>query len=170
MEPHRAAVLAVPNAIHHSTTHLDWVSGFRGHPFDGAFAAPVFAFFLAAGFDYRITGGLAIVQFVIGIWAHLNVRWRLRPLQKLILTPDFHHWHHAYDADGPTTRTSGIFLPVWDLVFGTYHMPADRRPMRYGIAQPTPPGNRRPAVVSPGARAETSVRNWHAGASVCPGT
>ncbi|MTA12756.1 MAG: hypothetical protein F2534_09175 [Actinobacteria bacterium] len=31
------------HAVHHSTTHLDWISGFRAHPFDGAFAAPALA-------------------------------------------------------------------------------------------------------------------------------
>jgi hypothetical protein len=74
------------HAVHHSTRHLDWVSGFRNHPLDGAFMAPVFAFFIGAGFDGRITGGLAAVQFVIGLWAHLNVRWRLRPLHRTSTT------------------------------------------------------------------------------------
>jgi sterol desaturase/sphingolipid hydroxylase (fatty acid hydroxylase superfamily) len=123
------------HAVHHSTHHLDWVSGFRAHPFDGLFMAPVFAFFLGAGFEAEITGALAIVQFVVGLWSHLNVRWRLRPLHRIVLTPDFHHWHHADEADAINTNF-GVFLPVWDIVFGTYFMPAERRPSRYGISTP----------------------------------
>lgn len=125
------------HAVHHSTRHLDWVSGFRNHPLDGAFMAPVFAFFIGAGFDGRITGGLAAVQFVIGLWAHLNVRWRLRPLHRIVLTPDFHHWHHANQPEAHNTNFS-TFLPLWDIVFGSYYMPADQRPQRYGVDDPVP--------------------------------
>ena len=48
------------HSVHHSTEHLDWVSGFRNHPFDGAIVAPPFFFLLAAGFDATFTGALAI--------------------------------------------------------------------------------------------------------------
>ena len=37
------------------------------------------------------------------------------------------------------TNYAGL-LPVWDQLFGTYHMPTDRRPSRYGIDEPMPLG------------------------------
>jgi sterol desaturase/sphingolipid hydroxylase (fatty acid hydroxylase superfamily) len=125
------------HAIHHSTRHLDWVSGFRAHPLDGAFIAPAFAFVLAAGFDPEITGALAVLQFVVGIWAHLNVRWRLRKLRFLVLTPDFHHWHHANEPAAINTNFSTL-LPVWDLLFGTFRMPDGPGPQRYGVDEAVP--------------------------------
>jgi lathosterol oxidase len=127
------------HAVHHSTVHLDWVSGFRAHPFDGVFMAPVFAFFIAAGFDNKLTGGLAILQFFVGLGAHLNVRFRLRPLWPIVMTPEFHHWHHELDPVAHHTNYS-TFLPLWDIVFGTYRMPVDQRPEHYGIPQPMPDG------------------------------
>lgn len=127
------------HAVHHSTRHLDWVSGFRAHPLDGVFMAPVFAFFIAAGFDNRITGAFAILQFLVGLGAHLNVRFRLRPLWKVVMTPEFHHWHHELDPVAHHTNYS-IFLPVWDILFRTYRMPRDERPQRYGIRGPMPNG------------------------------
>ena len=30
------------------------------------------------------------------------------------------------------------FLPLWDLVFGTYRMPKGERPVRYGIGESLP--------------------------------
>ena len=36
------------HSIHHSPEHLDWVSGFRVHPFDFALIAPGFIFLIAA--------------------------------------------------------------------------------------------------------------------------
>ena len=125
------------HSVHHSTEHLDWVSGFRNHPFDGAIVAPPFVFLIAAGFDATFTGVLAIVQLLSGLFLHANVRWRLRPLHRLIITPEFHHWHHANEADAHNHNYS-VFLPLWDIVFGTYFMPKHRRPQVYGISEPMP--------------------------------
>jgi sterol desaturase/sphingolipid hydroxylase (fatty acid hydroxylase superfamily) len=127
------------HAVHHSTVHLDWVSGFRNHPLDGVFGAPAIAFLVGAGVPLQITGVLAVVQFVTGVWAHLDVRWLLRPLHRVVLTPDFHHWHHANERDAHNTNYAGL-LPIWDQLFGTYYMPTDRRPSRYGIDEPMPLG------------------------------
>jgi sterol desaturase/sphingolipid hydroxylase (fatty acid hydroxylase superfamily) len=128
------------HSIHHSTRSLDWVSGFRNHPGEAALAVPVFLPLLAAGLDPAAVGGVyVVVTGVVGAWAHLNVRWRMRPLHKLVLTPDFHHWHHANEPEAINTNYS-VFLPLWDILFGTYFMPADRRPQVYGTDDPVPGG------------------------------
>ena len=123
--------------VHHSTEHLDWVSGFRAHPVDGALLAPPFAFLLGAGFSPEVTGVVAVAQVLIGIFLHANVRWRLRPLQRLVATPEFHHWHHANEGAAWHTNYSAL-LPMWDQVFGTYRVPADERPRFYGVDTPVP--------------------------------
>ncbi len=127
------------HAVHHSTRHLDWISGFRTHPIDGVFMAPAYVFLLAAGFSLKITGALAVLQFFVGLGAHLNVRFRLRPLWPIVLTPEFHHWHHELSPEAHLTNYS-TFLPVWDILWGTYRMPRDARPQRYGIPGPMPDG------------------------------
>lgn len=127
------------HSIHHSTEHLDWVSGFRGHPLDGTLIAPAFVFLVVAGFSPEFTGVLAAVQIITGLFLHANVRWRLRWFHKLIITPEFHHWHHANEP-GAINSNYSVFLPLWDLVFGTYFMPSDRRPSRYGVSEPIPDG------------------------------
>jgi sterol desaturase/sphingolipid hydroxylase (fatty acid hydroxylase superfamily) len=125
------------HAVHHSTVHLDWISGLRSHPFDGALVAPPFVLLLAAGFDPRFSGALAVVQAVSGLFLHANVRWRWRALQRVVATPEFHHWHHADEADAHNSNYAA-FLPVWDVVFGTWFMPPARRPQRCGISEPMP--------------------------------
>ncbi len=125
------------HSVHHSAAHLDWVSGFRVHPADGALLAPPFVLLLGAGFTPATVGALAVVQGVVGLFLHANVRWCLRPLQRVVATPEFHHWHHANDPDAWWTNYSGL-LPVWDQVFGTYRVPADRRPQVYGTDTPVP--------------------------------
>ncbi len=127
------------HAVHHSTRQLDWVSGLRNHPFDGAFLAPPIVLLAAAGFRAEYVGVLTIIQIVTGLFLHANVRWRWRPLQRIVITPEFHHWHHTNELDARHTNYS-VFLPVWDIVFGTYFMPRDRRPQHYGIDEPMPTG------------------------------
>jgi hypothetical protein len=60
-------------------------------------------------------------------------------LHRIVFTPEFHHWHHA-DEPAAINSNYSVFLPVWDIAFGTYYMPSDRRPTQYGVAEPTPNG------------------------------
>ncbi len=136
---HEVPILWRFHSVHHSPEHMDWVSGFRNHPFDGAILAPPFVFLLAAGFTPELTGAFAVVQIVTGLFLHANVRWRWRPLHRVVITPEFHHWHHANEVDAHNSNYS-VFLPLWDIMFGTYFMPADRRPSVYGISEPMPEG------------------------------
>lgn len=136
---HEVPMLWRFHQIHHSPENMDWVSGFRNHPFDGAILAPPFVFLLAAGFDPRVPGALAVAQVVTGLFLHANVRWRLRPLQRFIATPEFHHWHHANEPLARNTNYAA-FLPVWDSLFATYRVPADRRPSVYGVDARLPAG------------------------------
>jgi sterol desaturase/sphingolipid hydroxylase (fatty acid hydroxylase superfamily) len=134
---HEVPLLWRFHSVHHSTRTLDWVSGFRGHPLDGAILAPPIVVLLVAGFDPVFTGVLAVVQIATGLFLHANVRWRFRLLHRIVITPEFHHWHHANEPDAINANYS-VFLPVWDTLFGTYSMPYDRRPVVYGISEPIP--------------------------------
>jgi len=125
--------------VHHSTEHLDWVSGFRVHPLDGALLAPAFVFLTAAGFSPEFSGVLAVAQAITGLFLHANVRFRWRLLHRLIITPEFHHWHHSNHEEARWSNYS-TFLPLWDMIFRTYHMPKDARPQTYGIDTPMPKG------------------------------
>ena len=53
----------------------------------------------------------------------------------MINTPEWHHWHHAIDADA---RDKNFGLPVVDKIFGTAYLPKDRRPTGFGIHDPVP--------------------------------
>lgn len=128
------------HAVHHSPEHMDWISGFRVHPFDGVLIAPGAFFLLGAGFDAELTGVLAVVQIALGIFFHANVRVRWRVLDRLVSNPEFHHWHHANEADS-IGHNYGAALPWWDQVFGTFFMPSrssERRPTHYGVDEYLP--------------------------------
>jgi sterol desaturase/sphingolipid hydroxylase (fatty acid hydroxylase superfamily) len=92
---HEVGVFWRFHSIHHSSARMDWISGIRVHPFDGVLIAVPVVFALVAGFQLEVVGAFAVVQFLIGLFAHANVRWRLRPLHRIVMTPEFHHWHHG---------------------------------------------------------------------------
>lgn len=128
------------HSVHHSPEHMDWVSGFRIHPFDGVLIAPGFFFLLGAGFGAELAGVFAVLQVILGIFFHANVRVRWRLLDRIAANPEFHHWHHSSELDA-VGHNYGAALPWWDLVFGTFFMPkksANRRPQRYGVDEPLP--------------------------------
>ena len=135
---HEVPILWKFHSIHHSTEHMDWVSGFRGHPFDGTLIVPAIVFLLAAGFETEQIGFLAIFQIVFGLFLHANVRFRFKIFDRFIMTPEFHHWHHSNEEDAIWSNYS-TFLPLWDMLFGTYFMPkGNRRPKIYGVDELVP--------------------------------
>jgi sterol desaturase/sphingolipid hydroxylase (fatty acid hydroxylase superfamily) len=70
-----------------------------------------------------------------GFLIHANVRWRLGPLEWLIATPAFHHWHHTLAE--PRDRNYATMLPCMDWIFGTYYLPRNW-PSSYGIEAKLP--------------------------------
>jgi sterol desaturase/sphingolipid hydroxylase (fatty acid hydroxylase superfamily) len=136
---HQVPFLWRIHVIHHSSERMDWLSGVRAHPFDGMVLAPAVVALLAAGFGPRFTGVLAVLQVVSGLFLHANVRWRLRPAQRIVATPEFHHWHHSSEGVARNVNFAA-FLPAWDVLFGTAYLPRDRRPMVYGTQTPVANG------------------------------
>jgi sterol desaturase/sphingolipid hydroxylase (fatty acid hydroxylase superfamily) len=50
----------------------------------------------------------------------------------VLATPQFHHWHHSAESEA-VDKNFAVHLPAIDLVFGTFHLPGDRWPSRYGL-------------------------------------
>jgi Fatty acid hydroxylase superfamily len=80
---------------------------------------------------------LIFVSF-LAVFIHANVRLDLRALDWVLVTPRFHHWHHAAS---PVDKNFAVHLPWLDLLFGTAYLPAARWPAAYGIeGHPVPEG------------------------------
>ena len=112
------------HAVHHSSEHMDWLASSRLHVVEilvNRFAGylPIFVLGFAPAAVYAY---LVFVSFH-AIFIHANVRWRFPRLRWLIATPEFHHWHHSSE-DEALDRNYAGFLPLYDLLFGTCHMPA----------------------------------------------
>lgn len=132
------------HAIHHSAEQMDFLVNTRAHPVDlvfGRFCALVPLYVLGLGGPVGGAGSLVpvivtLIGTVWGFFIHANVRWRFGPLEWLISTPAFHHWHHT--RSGPIDRNFASTLPWLDWIFGTHYLPSKEWPADYGVKETLP--------------------------------
>lgn len=143
---HQSPFLWRFHAVHHSAEHLDYLVNTRAHPIDMVFTrlcglVPMYV--LGLGAPVRGSAGvvpaiIVLVGTVWGFFVHANVTWRFGPLEWLVATPAFHHWHHTNDGPELINKNYSPLLPWIDRVFGTLYLPKKDQPKSYGIDQPTP--------------------------------
>jgi sterol desaturase/sphingolipid hydroxylase (fatty acid hydroxylase superfamily) len=138
---HEVPLLWRFHAIHHSAEQMDWLVNTRVHPVDMVFTrlcglAPLYAVGLAtplAGTSNLVPVLVLLIGILWGFFVHANVRWRFGPLEWLLVTPAFHHWHHTNDGPDCVNKNYAAMFPWVDRMFGTLFLPRNRRPERYGI-------------------------------------
>ena len=131
------------HAVHHSAEHIQFLVNTRAHPVDTIFTrlcglCLLYATCLADPAGPHPTLIPTIVLFVGSLWSyfiHANIRWRLGPLEHVISSPAFHHWHHTR-ADHKD-RNYASMLPIYDRLFGTFYLPK-HWPAEYGTETPMP--------------------------------
>lgn len=122
--------------VHHSAEAMDWLAGSRLHLVDAlATRAAVFAAIALLGFDLRAVALYLVFVGTQATFVHANVNWRLGWLEPFLVTPRFHHWHHAGDV---VDVNFAVHLPWIDRLFGTWHLPGQGWPERYGVADGKP--------------------------------
>lgn len=139
---HRIPLLWRFHAIHHSSVALDWLAGSRLHVADVvATRSLVLLPLVALGFAEGPLAAYLVFVSMHAVFIHANLRFRFGALESLLVTPRFHHWHHAAE-DAARDRNFAVHLPWLDRLFGSAYEPSgDRWPSEYGIAgHPVPPG------------------------------
>ena len=128
------------HAVHHSPQQMDWLSGSRLHVGEVlATRALVLVPIFVLGFPQDTIFAYIIFVSVQGVLIHANIAMDLGWLRYVLVTPHFHHWHHASDEEA-IDRNYCAHTPLFDLIFGTFHMPKDRWPKAYGTVKPIPGG------------------------------
>jgi sterol desaturase/sphingolipid hydroxylase (fatty acid hydroxylase superfamily) len=123
------------HSIHHSATDMDWISGSRTHGIETVLStAVILAPALLLGFSQSVVQLYILIAGFQAVFNHTNVSVRLGPLRYLIVTPNFHHWHHSQDAEA-LDRCYAAHFAFWDYLFGTA-VKSDKRkqwPYAYGV-------------------------------------
>lgn len=129
------------HAVHHAPQQVEWLSAARFHPVNllfGTIAMDVVM--LLAGVSPQIFIVLGPFNTMVSTYAHANLNWTGGPLRYVLVSPVFHRWHHAVE---PRDKNFAGLFPVWDVLFGTFHMPQGELPQEYGIdgaSAPVPEG------------------------------
>ena len=117
------------HAVHHRPEEVYFLISARAHPVDNVFIrlcglVPVTALGLATPLTPQGGAVSALLVLLFTVWGfliHANLRWRFGPLEWLVSTPAFHHWHHT--SGEPRDRNFASMLPALDRLFGTWHLP-----------------------------------------------
>ena len=129
------------HAVHHSAQSMDWIAGARMHFIEiimlrAATATPAFVL----GFEPAALQTYLVIVYVYSTFVHANLNWKLGFMEKFLVTPRFHHWHHGIEKEAIDVNFA-IHFPLYDKLFGTYHMPENRWPSGYGVGgHPVPKG------------------------------
>jgi sterol desaturase/sphingolipid hydroxylase (fatty acid hydroxylase superfamily) len=125
------------HAVHHSATDVNWTTTFRTHPVNYlALNASLGVLAKALGFSELTLLISAPIFFFSGALTHANLNWTFGPFRYVAASPVFHRWHHAAACQ---SKNFAPMFPLWDLMFGTFHMPPGHVPQAFG-AEGTPEG------------------------------
>ena len=130
---HEVPVLWRLHAVHHSVKSMDWLAGSRQHILELIITRTlVLAPIYVLGFSKEVIDAYIIIVGFQAVFNHANVSVRLGPLRYVIVTPNFHHWHHSQDDDAIDKNYSAHFAFL-DYFFGTA-VKSDREwPEHYGV-------------------------------------
>jgi len=136
---HRIPALWRIHAVHHSIATVDWLAGSRMHVLDMvATRVLVLGAIFVLGFSRWAIDVYIIIVGFHAVLNHANVRLPWGPLSHLVVTPEFHHWHHASDREA-LDRNFAAHFPFLDRLFGTLHVAPQTLPQRYGALGETLP-------------------------------
>ncbi|MFV0367726.1 MAG: sterol desaturase family protein [Hyphomicrobiaceae bacterium] len=129
------------HAVHHSAQYMDWIAGARMHFLEIIILRSLTAMpMLVLGFDPAAVQAYVLIVYVTSSFVHANVGWSFGKLERYLVTPRFHHWHHGIEREAIDVNFA-IHFPILDRLFGTYHFPEGQWPRGYGIeGHPVPQG------------------------------
>ena len=126
------------------------ISNYREHPVDNLLygAATGLAFGVIYALAVRFLGFIPTVPTLLGVpllmfffnlvaynlrHSHVWLRWP--GIWSIVFpSPAHHHVHHSRHPDH-IDKNFAFMFPLWDLLFGTYHMPKDNRDVEFGVTE-----------------------------------
>ncbi len=112
---HRVRMLWRFHELHHSQEDMNVLTVFRTHPLIHV----SYLLALIPGVVLLSNGALSVTVLVLygGVvaFAHSNTRASFGPLERVLVSPNFHRIHHKLD--GPQDVNLGFALTVWDQMF-----------------------------------------------------
>lgn len=126
------------HVTHHSSEHMNFTVGFRSSVFQPLYRFVYFIPLALLGFKPLDILFLYSATQIWGILVHTELIKKMGWLENILVTPSHHRVHHASNPKY-LDKNMGMFLIIWDKMFGTFQpeLPAERyQPIKYGLTQP----------------------------------
>jgi sterol desaturase/sphingolipid hydroxylase (fatty acid hydroxylase superfamily) len=139
---HKWSFLWQEHKLHHADPALNVTTAGLHHWLEGPLRAvfisvPMMTLLDMSPVEFRFFGA------VISLWAafkHANLRIHLGPLTPVLVGPQLHRLHHSKHPEH-RDKNFAAFLPIYDLIFGTYCKPKPGEWPATGLATGEWPGS-----------------------------
>ncbi|MCM8731432.1 sterol desaturase family protein [Hephaestia sp. GCM10023244] len=151
---HKVPFLWEFHKLHHSEERMNAGTFGRDHFLQSAWRTifPTFTLGLVLKLNVAAAANMGVIvvfaMVSVSMFYHSSVRFRLRWLHPVIMTPQVHRIHHSVDP-AHHNKNFADFLPIFDIVFGTYHRPGKDEFPATGLGGDNPHRNIIAAQVKP---------------------
>jgi len=126
------------HVTHHSSPKFNLTTGLRSSVFQPLYRFIYFIPLALVGFEPLDIVFIFSATQIWGILVHTEFIHKMGWLEYVLVTPSHHRVHHAYN---PLylDRNMGMFLIIWDMMFGTFQkeLPPEEYPaINYGLSTP----------------------------------
>lgn len=126
------------HVTHHSSENMNFTVGFRSSVFQPLYRFLYFIPLTLIGFKPLDILFIYSATQIWGILVHTELVGKLGWLEYILVTPSHHRVHHASNPRY-LDKNMGMFLIIWDKLFGTFQeeLPEEEyEPIRYGLTHP----------------------------------
>lgn len=126
------------HVTHHSSENMNFTVGFRSSVFQPFYRFLYFIPLTLIGFKPLDILFIYSATQIWGILVHTELVGKLGWLEYILVTPSHHRVHHASNPRY-LDKNMGMFLIIWDKLFGTFQeeLPEEEyEPIRYGLTHP----------------------------------
>ena len=125
------------HVTHHSSQQLNFSVGFRSSVFQPLYRFIYFIPLALIGFRPIDIVFIYSLTQIWGIFVHTKLINKMGWLEYFLVTPSHHRVHHASNPKY-LDKNMGMFLIIWDQLFGTYQpeLPEEEyQPVKYGLTK-----------------------------------
>ncbi len=126
------------HVTHHSSEQMNFTVGFRSSVFQPLYRFLYFIPLAWIGFHPLDIIFIYSATQIWGIFVHTELINKMGWLENLLVTPSHHRVHHASNPKY-LDKNLGMFLIIWDKMFGTFQPELEEKeyqPVKYGLTKP----------------------------------
>jgi sterol desaturase/sphingolipid hydroxylase (fatty acid hydroxylase superfamily) len=134
---HEIRLFWAVHVTHHSSEKLNFTVGFRSSVFQPLYRFIYFIPLAYLGFKPMDILFVYSATQIWGIFVHTELINKMGWLEYILVTPSHHRVHHASNPKY-LDKNMGMFLVIWDKMFGTFQpeLPAEEyQPLKYGLTK-----------------------------------